>query len=59
MWRGKFNKVLNSKVYMDNYLSRMGISEPVEQFEDRNRSYSIYHTLHESACHNGSSFREE
>ena len=59
MWRGVFNKVMSSQVYVDNYLSRMGISEPVEQFEDRNRIYSIYHTLHESACHNGSSFREQ
>ncbi|KAL8833637.1 MAG: hypothetical protein Q9170_004158 [Blastenia crenularia] len=59
MWRGKFNKVISSKAYMNNYLSRMGISEPAEQFDDRNRIYSVYHTLHESACHNGSSFREE
>ena len=59
MWRGKVNKVVSSKVYLNNYLSRMGISEPVEQFDDRNRTYSVYHTLHASACHNGSSFREE
>ncbi|KAL8649618.1 MAG: hypothetical protein Q9226_005499 [Calogaya cf. arnoldii] len=59
MWRGKFNKVVSSKVYLNNYLSRMGISEPTEQFDDRNRIYSVYNTLHESACHNGSSFREE
>ncbi|KAK0517346.1 hypothetical protein JMJ35_000501 [Cladonia borealis] len=43
MWRGRLNKV-------------DGISEPAEQFDDRNR---IYHTLHESACHDGSSFQEE
>ena len=59
MWRGKFNKVLSSKVYLNSYLSRMGISEPAEQFDDRYRIYSCYMTLHESACHNGSSFREE
>ena len=59
MWRGTFNKVLSSKVYLNAYLSRMGISEPVEQFEDRNRIYSCYMTLHESACHSGSIFREE
>ncbi|KAL8897326.1 MAG: hypothetical protein Q9192_002630, partial [Flavoplaca navasiana] len=58
MWRGKFNKVVSSKVYLHNYLSRMGISEPKGQFDDRNRMYSVYHTLHESACHNGLSFRE-
>ncbi|MCJ1384891.1 hypothetical protein MMC17_008009 [Xylographa soralifera] len=59
MWRGKFNKVVSSKVYLNSYLSRMGISEPTEQFDDRNRIYSCYMLLHESACHNGSSFREE
>lgn len=59
MWRGKFNKILSSKVYLNTYLSRMGISEPAEQFEDRNRIYSCYMTLHASACHNGSSFREQ
>ncbi|KAL8643914.1 MAG: hypothetical protein Q9226_008042 [Calogaya cf. arnoldii] len=59
MWRGKFNKVVNSEIYLNNYLSRMGVSEPKEQFDDRSRIYSVYHTLHESACHKGSSFRQE
>jgi len=59
MWRAKFCKVLNSKIYTSSYLGRIGISEPAEQFDDRNRLYSCYMTLHESACHNGSSFREE
>ena len=59
MWRGKFNKTISSKVYLNAYISRMGISEPAEQFDDRIRIYSSYMTLHESACHNGSSFREE
>ncbi|KAI9369764.1 Fructosamine kinase-domain-containing protein [Aspergillus egyptiacus] len=55
----KFCKTMNSKIYLNTYLSRMGVSEPVEQFEDRHRIYSVYMTLHESAYHNGSSFREE
>ena len=59
MWRGRLNKVVYAKVYLNSYLNRMGISEPAEQFDDRNRIYSCYHTLHESACHDGSSFREE
>ncbi|KAF2671660.1 hypothetical protein BT63DRAFT_422204 [Microthyrium microscopicum] len=59
IWRARFNKILGAKVYLNTYLARMGISEPVEQFDDRHRIYSVYHTLHESACHNGSSFREE
>ena len=59
MWRGTVNKMVSSKVYLNNYLSRTGISEPAEQFDDRNRIYSVYHTLHESACEYGSSFREQ
>jgi fructosamine-3-kinase len=59
MWRAQQNKILGAKVYLNNYLARMGISEPVELFDDRQRLYSIYMTLFESACHNGSSFREE
>ncbi|CAI6336637.1 unnamed protein product [Periconia digitata] len=59
MWRGKFNKVVASRIYTNTYLARMGISEPAEQFDDRNCLYSSYMLLHESACHNGSSFREE
>ena len=59
MWRGKLNKVVSSKVYLNNYFSRIGISEPIELFEDRYKIYSVYHTLYESASHNGSSFREE
>ena len=59
MWRAKFIKTLGAKVYMNEYLARMGISEPAELFDDRHRLYSVYMTLHESACHNGSSFREE
>ena len=59
LWRGNVNKMVSSKVYLNNYLSRTGISEPAEQFDDRDRIYSIYHTLHESACEYGSSFREQ
>lgn len=59
MWRARFNRVVISKIYLNTYLARMGISEPIEQFEDRNKIYSVYMTLHESACHNGSTFREE
>ncbi|TAQ86947.1 hypothetical protein B7494_g4729 [Chlorociboria aeruginascens] len=59
MWRGRVNKVMNAKVYLTSYIKKMGISEPAEQFDDRNRIYSCYMTLHASACHNGSSFRED
>jgi fructosamine-3-kinase len=59
IWRGRACRIMSSKVYLNSYLSRMGISEPVEQFDDRNRIYSVYMRLHASACHQGSSFREE
>lgn len=59
MWRGKCNKVLGLKVYLNAYVSEMDKSKPAELFDDRYRIYSCYMTLHESACHNGSSFREE
>jgi fructosamine-3-kinase len=59
MWRGRFNQVVSAKAYMNAYLSRMGISEPTEQFNDRHRIYSIYMLLHESACHYGADFRDE
>lgn len=46
MWRAKFVKTLGAKVYMNTYLSRMGVSEPAEGFDDRHRIYSVYMTLH-------------
>ena len=45
MWRGKFCRLLNSEIYLNSYLSSLGISEPVEQFDDRNRIYSCYMTF--------------
>ncbi|KAL9580854.1 MAG: hypothetical protein Q9203_006138 [Teloschistes exilis] len=59
IWRGDFGRVFQNEVYLKTYLSMMGKSEPKEQFKDRKQIYSIYHTLHESACHQGLSFREE
>ncbi|OBT60773.1 hypothetical protein VE03_09746 [Pseudogymnoascus sp. 23342-1-I1] len=58
MWRGEVNKVLRDKVYLKEYLSNIGASEPVDQFDDRNRLYNSYMTLHVSACHGGGFFRE-
>ena len=59
LWRGLVCKQLGARVYQTEYLAKMGVSEPAEQFEDRQRLYSAYMTLHASACHKGSSFREE
>lgn len=59
IWRTRSCKVLSQKEYIDAYISRMGVSEPVDQFEDRIRPYTCYLALHASACHHGSYFREE
>ncbi|KAJ5657797.1 Fructosamine/Ketosamine-3-kinase [Penicillium longicatenatum] len=59
IWRTRSCKILSKQVYLSSYVSQMGISEPIEQFEDRNRMYTCYMALHASACHNGSYFREE
>ena len=59
MWR-MCSQGFGSKTYLNAYLSRMGISEPAEQFDDRNRIYSACITLFASACHNGANnYREE
>lgn len=57
MWRAASCIVLHKDVYQNAYLENFEQSHPRDQFDDRNRIYSIYMTLHESACHNGSSFR--
>lgn len=57
MWRGEVNKVLRDKVYLKEYLSNIGVSEPVHQFDDRSRLYNAYMSLHASACHKGGFFR--
>jgi fructosamine-3-kinase len=59
MWCGCFNKVVTSRIYTDTYLATMGISEPVEQCEDRIKLYSSYMLLHEGACHRGGKWRDQ
>ncbi|RKK80378.1 hypothetical protein BFJ68_g17722 [Fusarium oxysporum] len=59
IWRRIPNSVVGSGVYVKTYLAQMGISEPVEQFDDRHRLYSACTALHAAACHNRASAREE
>lgn len=59
IWRAKKNTVVGSGIYLSTYLTQMGKSEPIEQFEDRHKIYSACTALHAAACHNESSFREE
>lgn len=59
IWRGRPGKSLGQKVYTNTYVQIMGASEPVEDSEDRGRLYCAYMNLYASACHGGSSFREQ
>jgi fructosamine-3-kinase len=59
IWRPHPLSVVGSGIYVKEYLAQMGISEPAEQFEDRQKLYSACTALHAAACHNGDWFREE
>ncbi|KAL4902255.1 hypothetical protein BDW74DRAFT_169716 [Aspergillus multicolor] len=43
-WRNNHNKI-HDKVYTRTYLRRFPPSEPVEEWDDRNRLYSVYYNL--------------
>lgn len=49
-WRCHYNKIHN-KVYTRTYLRQYGPSEPREEWDDRNRMYSIYYNIIYSANH--------
>jgi protein-ribulosamine 3-kinase len=58
MWR--YERVrFRSKSYMRQYLRNIGVSEPVNEFEDRNRLYSIKYLLCHACHHPGSYLREK
>lgn len=50
MWRGILNR-MSSRVYIKEYLRNVGISEPVDQFDDRNRIYHVKFLMWHSAHH--------
>ncbi|KAL7919868.1 Fructosamine kinase domain-containing protein [Trichoderma austrokoningii] len=43
-WRCHYNKISN-KVYTETYLQHHGPSEPEDEWEDRNRLYSVYYNM--------------
>ncbi len=49
-WRCPYNKV-NSKIYTKTYLRHFGMSEPIEDWDDRNRLYSVYFDIIYSVNH--------
>ena len=59
IWRAHPMIVVGSGVYLETYLTEMGISEPVDQFEDRHKLYSACTALHAAACHDRPAAREE
>ncbi|MCJ1375990.1 hypothetical protein MMC20_007228 [Loxospora ochrophaea] len=58
LWRSERIR-LRSKAYMRQYLRNFGVSEPVDEFEDRIRCYSIKYNLAHSCHHAGSYVREK
>ena len=51
-WRCPYNKI-HSKIYTKTYLRHYGMSEPVEEWDDRNRMYSVYYNIIYSVNHKG------
>lgn len=50
-WRADFCLHLRSKLYTQHYLQNYSAAEPVEEFNDRNRLYSLKGTMNYSAGH--------
>ncbi|KAI1414612.1 Fructosamine kinase-domain-containing protein [Hypoxylon sp. FL1857] len=57
-WRCTWASYFNSPIYMQLYQSHIKPSEPVEEWDDRNRLYSIHPYLNDSAGHPGSISRK-
>ena len=57
-WRCSWAYHFNALIYMQLYKSHIEPSEPVEEWDDRNRLYSIHPYLNDSAGHPGSVSRQ-
>ncbi|EPE35698.1 Protein kinase-like (PK-like) [Glarea lozoyensis ATCC 20868] len=57
-WRADFCTHLRSNIYTRHYLKNYPAADPVEQFDDRNRLYSMKGTMNYSAGHPGSIVRQ-
>jgi len=51
-WRCPYNKI-NAKIYTKTYLKKYGMSEPTEEWDDRNRMYCVYYDIMYSINHMG------
>ncbi|POS78998.1 hypothetical protein DHEL01_v202601 [Diaporthe helianthi] len=56
-WRSTWAAYFNSPTYMRLYQREIEPSEPVDEWDDRNRLYSLHPYLNDSAGHPGSSSR--
>jgi protein-ribulosamine 3-kinase len=58
IWRSACGQHFRSKAYTRNYLRNFPAAEPGEEFDDRNRLYSLKYNLNYSAGHPGSVTRQ-
>ncbi|KAK4187034.1 Fructosamine kinase-domain-containing protein [Podospora australis] len=57
-WRCEFTTVFRQKVYWDAYLENYPAAEPAEEFDDRNRLYSLKGAINYSVGHPRSQLRK-
>ncbi|KAK5636840.1 hypothetical protein RRF57_012552 [Xylaria bambusicola] len=57
-WRCRWATYFNSPIYLQAYQQEIEPSEPVEEFDDRNRLYAIKAAICDSAGHRGSVSRQ-
>lgn len=58
MWRVEHHR-MKAKIFKKEYLRNMAIDDPVEEFDDRNRLYSVKTKLMYSAHVPGTSVRNQ
>ena len=56
-WRCEFSSVFRAKIYTRHYLRNYPAAEPADEFDDRNRLYSLKGAINYSAGHPGSNLR--
>ncbi|KAI1087198.1 Fructosamine kinase-domain-containing protein [Rostrohypoxylon terebratum] len=57
-WRCEFSSVFRSAAYKKHYLRYYPATEPIEEFDDRNRLYSLKGAINYSAGHPGTILRK-
>ncbi|EAQ82890.1 hypothetical protein CHGG_11066 [Chaetomium globosum CBS 148.51] len=57
-WRCEFSSVFRDEAYTRHYLQNYPAAEPVEEFDDRNRLYSLKGAINYSAGHPGTPLRK-